>query len=125
MRANFKNPETGELFHVTSHAFKYCQDRKRSVNTDALGNLIVDPKTGQELESIEYDDQKDQECTIIATKSSAPTDMSRGTRDKALKHFRERANKHTRGKEGGQERLRSIEREINSINRSGKKDIEK
>jgi hypothetical protein len=125
MRGNFKNPETGEIFHVTTHSTKYCEDRKRSINTDVLGNLIVDPKTGQELESIGYDDQKDQECTIIATKSSTPTDMSRGTRDKALKHFRDRANNHTRGKEGGQERLRSIEREINSINRSGKKDIEK
>jgi hypothetical protein len=125
MRGNFKNPDTGEIFHVTSHSGRYSQNGKEFINTDALGNIIVDPKTGKNLVSIPFDDQEDGDWTIIATKSSAPTDMSRGTRDKALKHFRERANKHTRGKEGGQERLRSIEREINSINRSGKKDIEK
>tara|TARA_R110000772_G_C13310332_1_gene440615 strand:- start:26391 stop:26768 length:378 start_codon:yes stop_codon:yes gene_type:complete len=125
MRANFKNTETGELFHVTTHSTRYCEVRKRHINTDVLGNEIVDPETGQELESIAFDDRTDEECTVIATKSSVVPDMSRGVRDKALKHFRERANKHTRGKEGGQERLRSIEREIDSINRSGKKDIKK
>ena len=118
MRANFKNKTTGELFHVTS--FKTVIDEKRrcTVNKDALGNLLVDPKTGEELVGIPFDDRTDDDCTTIITKANVPKEMGHTSRAEAIKHFRARADNHTRSDEGKHIRLQSIEREIKSNNKS-------
>ena len=117
MKANFINEITGELFHVTTHTSKYSNIRKRWMNIDVLGNTIVDPETAEELTAIPYDDQLDIDCVAIVTKASVPQKMSKGNREKAIKHFKTRADRHTKSDAGIAERRRSITREINSINK--------
>lgn len=116
MRANFKNITTGELFHVTTHRLLITDNG--TINVDPDGKTIVDPKTGEELKSIPFDDQTDDDYTSIVTAGAAPKEMSHSSREGALKHFRSRADRHTRSDEGKHQRLKSINREINSINKS-------
>lgn len=116
MSANFKNITTGELFHVTSH--KLVVTDKGTINVDPEGRLIVDPETGETLQGIPFDDRTDEDYTIIVTTPNAPKEMSHKSRQGALKHFRARADRHTRSDEGKHQRLKSINREINSINKS-------
>ena len=119
MTANFKNKTTGELFHVTSHRLVMgTKENPSARNVDPYGNTIVDPKTGEELEEISFYERTDDPYTSIVTKSTARTDMGSGERKKALGHFRDRANRHTKSDEGKHQRLKSINREINSINKS-------
>ncbi|MBV1929152.1 MAG: hypothetical protein KUG81_06525 [Gammaproteobacteria bacterium] len=87
-------------------------------NVDPYGNTLVDPKTGEELEEIALYNRTDDPYTSIVTKSTAKSSMGSGEREKALGHFRARANKHTRSDEGKHQRVTSIEREIKSINGS-------
>ena len=110
MKANFKNPTTGELFLVTTS--RTTMTDKGPVETDALGNQLVDPKTGEILISIPFDDRTDDDYTTIVTKASPPQEMGKGNRDKAIKHFKERAHRHNRTEGAKQERISSIKKQV-------------
>ena len=117
MRPNFINEKTGEYFHVTSH--RLVIDLHGARNVDPYGNEIVDPKTKEPLKGLSFDERPDDvDFTSIVTKGSARSEMGSEERTKALSHFRERANKHLRSDEGKHQRLKSINREIDSMNKS-------
>ena len=110
MKANFKNETTGELFHITTS--RTTLTKNGTIETDALGNQLVDPKTGEVLVTIPFDDQTEEDCTTITTKSSAPQEMGETNRKKALSHFKEKAFRHNRSPEAKAERISSIKKQV-------------